>query len=1765
MGSASSKLRKHLQSGDEVQALRLYRSDSELRKVLDPNCSYGDSHQHETPLHLAARNGMQTLLGIFLFSKGGNPNKTNSRKETALHCVCMESNSQSLFVCNRRAMCLNYLLKWRGAKLEEGQVEKIDLAAQDEKLNTALHYAAASGLTQCVEILIQVGAPLFLENEDNFTPCDTAERNGHAGIALYLESKMVFSNDDELPAEEDNISMPPVEEYTGMRPQDLQEAKDQLLVETADMLSVPLFTAEALLRNHEWSRETLLEAWMTDPVACCDKCGVMPPPSLFSDKPQVQENLASPVASSSTHSFLSFGASSEAECDICADTFLLAEEPVHMTCSHRFCKHCWEKYLNLKIQEGDAHHITCPAYSCSMLVPVEIIEGIVSRDMALRYLQFDIKAFVDSNPDMKWCPAPGCGQAVKLPDIDGLGAGKGGREDGAYGNRYSKIPQDTSRGVDCGMGHYFCWECLEESHEPCSCENWIRWFHKISEIRPETLDGTEQETELAANCLWLVTNSKACPNCKSPIQKNEGCNHMKCSKCKYDFCWVCLEHWKRHNTSTGGYFKCNRFEVVKKVEEQNAQMVTEAESKNKHIQELNRFVHYYSRFKNHENSYKLEEPLLKTAKDKMMKLAEAVTDNATANIETKFVEEAVQQLLKARRMLKCSYVYGFYLDGPGYKKIVFEFMQTELEECTEILSQMVNRLYLRTPRRRIVEQARAVQRKRLEFITAISKGLVPPETPPSARKGKKKKRPSGDTVEDEDLRKAILASIQEVDPANPWIKDASGRHTNVASLLEWPAEDSDDSDGEADSKEKHERIGKCHRAGCNKVRARNPKTNEIHEYCSMWCLLIAQEDENKEEGEGIGEIVLDEHMELLRALEMSRLQYLQDSGLLHVFSASQDMDSPEHAAGSRHKKKQASSAGAEEGKERGKEGAAGMSSMEELGYELQRFQELSSTFPMRDCDSDGAQGASASAWTQSRRRDEVQSTIVPRVPNKSVEDLYCLDQPHQVLVDLEAVEMVEVEDCENPVRARSSSSSARLTSGSVLASALDQGEEDAFQDVAATPEAARLSSGAATGSSPRLGPSSSSSCVNAERIRNASTDRESVDLPGSMFGTIKDISISNIHASESDKTKDFLSKDLAAIFAGWDPEDFEETTKSATASAPVSAVRDLRDPADNLSSSEEEMVLLPLPDLHIMSSSDGLDQEERSERAGLAGLPQGSGYARRPLTLDTASAAKSSGFGFDSFGSKVVDSAESSQFNTASAQSKGREPFLAHSSSPGSKNISDANNSNGNWVLRKRVDKWGLPSHTEGPERRRQKESSIDTQGTDEDASLLEMAENLMQMRADVHSRMQEVKKRIQDVPETSRSMSSKTKSHEGSGEKCFRKEKHMSCRSKENPRSRPARSSSGSLKLLGKDRETRILCDLPKSEWSLYRDEGDGTEEESYSFEKFLHSSHWSPQSQRHSSGSYPLDHSSSCSSNANTFSAPRVEHGAISDVDGKKQLRSERDQNAKGARRKHQGKSKKSKHKPQAVAVMSDEAGHSHAVAVTVNSSRRSPGLSPPPAIDLVHSSLGFGLSDGKIAARARDPPITVCPRVNNLSKPRTRQLEEDEYACRVRESASSMFPQIPSPPPPAPPSPGLQFQDGSDGGLLRQSQSTCLASASEATSCPIGQGSPQNVIEYCLRRNIDSGTLGMSDGSSSASNANNNRAVRGDRLEDETGSVASALSTSILDQCEQSVSDGDTWEDASAMLPREEEGQELLAERLEVASEDTSEAKHTDSVYV
>ena len=30
-----------------------------------------------------------------------------------------------------------------------------------------------------------------------------------------------------------------------------------------------------------------------------------------------------------------------------------------------------------------------------------------------------------------------------------------------------------------------------------------------------------------------------CPKCRVPVEKDEGCQHMTCAVCHYQWCWVC--------------------------------------------------------------------------------------------------------------------------------------------------------------------------------------------------------------------------------------------------------------------------------------------------------------------------------------------------------------------------------------------------------------------------------------------------------------------------------------------------------------------------------------------------------------------------------------------------------------------------------------------------------------------------------------------------------------------------------------------------------------------------------------------------------------------------------------------------------------------------------------------------------------------------------------------------------------------------------------------------------------------------------------------------------------------------------------------------------------------------------------------------------------------------------------------------------------------------------------------------------------------------
>ncbi len=52
----------------------------------------------------------------------------------------------------KRAECLQMILLWTGAKLDQGEYERANVNATDNKKSTCLHYAAAAGMKNCVEV-----------------------------------------------------------------------------------------------------------------------------------------------------------------------------------------------------------------------------------------------------------------------------------------------------------------------------------------------------------------------------------------------------------------------------------------------------------------------------------------------------------------------------------------------------------------------------------------------------------------------------------------------------------------------------------------------------------------------------------------------------------------------------------------------------------------------------------------------------------------------------------------------------------------------------------------------------------------------------------------------------------------------------------------------------------------------------------------------------------------------------------------------------------------------------------------------------------------------------------------------------------------------------------------------------------------------------------------------------------------------------------------------------------------------------------------------------------------------------------------------------------------------------------------------------------------------------------------------------------------------------------------------------------------------------
>ncbi|KAN0091463.1 hypothetical protein V8E55_005029 [Tylopilus felleus] len=479
-----------------------------------------------------------------------------------------------------------------------------------------------------------------------------------------------------------------------------QAAVEKLMAADVEHISgifgVDASTASLLLRCMNWNKERLIEKYMDNASAVSVAAGISPP-----SKAPPSSSVAGPERSQGTSSSARSGALRRPArqtpaptpkpepfvCPICYDDSQLAFSA--LSCDHTFCTGCWNAYITSKIREEGEHAIRCMAEGCGTIAPDPFVHAVLGDDTATweRFNELLVRYFVGSNPNLKYCPYPSCTYTVSCPAA-------------ASKRALTTIVPTVTCGANTTPQHKFCFGCpIDSDHRPVICGVAKMWLKKCRD---------DSET---AN--WIKSNTKECAKCQSTIEKNGGCNHMTCKKCKHEFCWVCMGPWSEHGTA---WYSCNRYDEKAGVDARDAQSKSRAS--------LERYLHYYNRWANHEQSAKLSVELYNKTEKKMEEMQ--ISSDLTW-IEVQFMKKAVDEVEKCRMTLKWTYAMAYYLEKSNEKEL-FEDNQRDLEQAVEDLSELLESSIdadaISTLRQKVTDKTVYVSKRNEIMLEDTAKGFL---------------------------------------------------------------------------------------------------------------------------------------------------------------------------------------------------------------------------------------------------------------------------------------------------------------------------------------------------------------------------------------------------------------------------------------------------------------------------------------------------------------------------------------------------------------------------------------------------------------------------------------------------------------------------------------------------------------------------------------------------------------------------------------------------------------------------------------------------------------------------------------------------------------------------------------------------------------------------------------------------------------------------------------------------------------------------------
>ena len=325
-------------------------------------------------------------------------------------------------------------------------------------------------------------------------------------------------------------------------------------------------------------------------------------------------------------------------CPICSEE-LNSKNSYSLACKHVFCYDCWSGFLTSSLNDGKKCLKTnCPALKCNVIVGSSAFKKFLSPKEYEKYHGFLVRSFTDDSKEIRWCPRPNCDYFAKNTSL-------------------ASIP------IVCQCGNKFCFRCGLNWHDPLNCDMIKRWNQK--------------NVDEGENANWIIANTKACPKCKKQIEKNQGCNHMTCSMCRHEFCWICLAAWSTHGEKTGGYYKCTVFE-----QNQNAESKAKARAAEDAKHALQKYLFHFERFMEQNRAMKMAQEKLMPKINQIIEVLHTAM-NYPIN-EVTFLEEGVKTVIDARQVIANSYVYVYYITNEK-EKTLFNYQKELLEFETEDL------------------------------------------------------------------------------------------------------------------------------------------------------------------------------------------------------------------------------------------------------------------------------------------------------------------------------------------------------------------------------------------------------------------------------------------------------------------------------------------------------------------------------------------------------------------------------------------------------------------------------------------------------------------------------------------------------------------------------------------------------------------------------------------------------------------------------------------------------------------------------------------------------------------------------------------------------------------------------------------------------------------------------------------------------------------------------------------------------------------------